>query len=85
MWLERVQYNSVNSLKLANARGVWVAQSVKSLTLSFGSDHDLMIHEFKPHIGLCAESLLGILSLSLSLSAPPCLSVSVSLSLKINK
>ena len=60
-------------------RGAWVAQSVKHLTLGFGSHHDLMVHETEPHIrlALTAQSLLGILSL--------CLSVSLSLSLSQNK
>ena len=34
----------------------WVAQSVKHPTLGFGSGHDLMVHEFGPCIGLCADS-----------------------------
>ena len=34
-----------------------MAQSVKRLTLGFGSGHDLMVHyEFKPCIGLSAVS-----------------------------
>ena len=47
-----------------------MAQSVKLLTLDFGSGHDLRVHEFKPHVGsvLTMWSLLGILFLSLSLS-----------------
>ena len=32
--------------------GTWVAQSVECPTLDFGSGHDLMILEFKPHTGL---------------------------------
>ena len=35
------------------ARGV---QSAKRPTLGFGSGHDLTVREFKPHIGLCADS-----------------------------
>ena len=34
-----------------------VAQSVKRLTLDFGSGHDLMVHEFEPHVWLCTDSL----------------------------
>ena len=34
--------------------GAWVAQSVKHLTLDFGSGHDLLVHEFEPHVLLCA-------------------------------
>ena len=56
-----------------------MAQSFKCLTLGFSSSHDLMAHEFEPHVWLCTDSaltvqsVLGILSLSLSLSlsAPP--------------
>ena len=38
-------------------RGTWVAQSVEHLTLDFGSSHDLMVCEFKPHMGLCTGSM----------------------------
>ena len=43
-----------------------MAQTVKHLTLGFGSGHDLMVHGFEACIGLVAQSLLGILSLPLS-------------------
>ena len=33
-----------------------MVHSVKHLIPDFGSDHDLTIHEFKPSIGLCADS-----------------------------
>ena len=33
-----------------------MAQLAKHLTLDFGSGHDLMIREFEPHMGLCADS-----------------------------
>ena len=62
-------------------RGTWVAQSVKRLTLDFGSGHYLTVHEFASGSVLTVQSLLGILSLPLSAS----LSLSLSLSLKINK
>ena len=69
---------SLNSLKM----GAWVAQLVKRLILGHDSSHDLMVHGFEPHIGLCAESTESALdSLSHFLSAPPLLV----LSLKINK
>ena len=44
-----------------------MAQSVQCPTFSFGVDHDLTVHGFKPHTGLFADngSLLWILSLSL--------------------
>ena len=37
-------------------RGAWLAQSVKRLTLGFGSGHDLMVGEFEPHVRLLADS-----------------------------
>ena len=55
-------------------RGAGVAQLVKWLTLDFGSGHDLRIHEFNPHIKLCADSTKPAwysLSLLLSLSPDP--------------
>ena len=48
-----------------------MAQPVKSLTPGFGSGHDLMVREFNPHAGLCAdgaEPAWDSLFLSLSLS-----------------
>ena len=42
-------------LKNLLSRGTWMAQLVKCLTLDFSSGHDLMVHEFEPHIGLCAD------------------------------
>ena len=69
-------------------RGAWVAQSVKHLTLDFGSGHDLMVPEFKPRIGLRAENVEAAwdsLSLSPSLSAPPLLSLVLALSLFLSK
>ena len=38
-------------------RGFWVAQSVKCLTLDFGSGHDLMVCEIETHVGLCTDSV----------------------------
>ena len=62
-------------------KGAWVAQSVKYPTLGFSSDHDFMVHEIDPGIGLCDatadKSLLGIIFLSLSLPLPHSLSVSL--------
>ena len=61
-----------------------MAQSVKHLTLDLGSDHDLMVCEFEPHIGLCAdgaEPAWDSVFLSLCLS-PTCVHTR---SLKINK
>ena len=61
--------------------GGWVTRL--SIRLEFGSGHDLMVHEIKPHVGLCSYaltegSLLGFLSLSLLLSACPPLMFSLS-------
>ena len=68
------------------AKGLWVAQSDEHPTLDFSSGHDLMVCEFDPHIGLCAEcaepawdslSLSPSLSFSLSLSDPLPLNLSL--------
>ena len=57
-----------------------MAQSVKRLTLDSGSGHDLAVPEFKPRIGLCADSAESAWdSPHLSLSAPPLLMLSLSL------
>ena len=40
----------------SSLKGAWVAQSVKHLTLSFGSDNDLMVHEIELHAHLCTDS-----------------------------
>ena len=47
---------------------------VKSLTLDFGSGHDLMVRKFEPHVRLCADVTEPAWdSFSLPLSAPPLL------------
>ena len=58
-----------------------MAQSVKHWTFDFGSGHDVVVHGFKPHIRLCADSVESAWdSLSPSLSAPlPALFLSLSL------
>ena len=59
--------------------GTWVVQSVKHLTLSFISGHDLMVHGIEPHVGICADSeepAWNFLSPSLSASPPCSLSLS---------
>ena len=71
-----IPLTKVNSIWIKNlngkARGTWVAQSVKHLTLGFGSGHDLMIRGFEPHIRICADSVEPAWDfLSPSLSAPP--------------
>ena len=61
--------------------GTWVAQSVKCLTLDFGSGHDLTVHEIKPCIGLCTDSPEPAWdSLSLSLPLPHLCALSLSVS-----
>ena len=62
-------------LRNVDCRGTWVAQLVKRLTLGFGSGHNLTVREFKPCVGLCADSsepawdsLSPLLSARLSLS-----------------
>ena len=58
-----------------------MAQSVKHLTLGFGSGHDLTVLKVEPCIGLQSDSVeLAWDSLFPSLSAPPQLALSVSLS-----
>ena len=59
--------------------------SVKRLTLDFGSGHDLTVYEFEPHVGLYADSSEpGVcLGFCVSLSrCPPPLILCLSLSLK---
>ena len=70
--------------------GAWVAQSVKHLTLDFGSGHDLRVVRFSPELGSrltprWAWSLLKILSLPLLLPLPPARVHTHSLSLKKKK
>ena len=38
------------------SQDAWVAQSVKHLTLDFGSGHGLMVCAIEPSVGLCADS-----------------------------
>ena len=42
--------------KISSHRGAWVDQLVKHPTLRLGSDHGLTFQEFKPCVGLCADS-----------------------------
>ena len=65
-------------LKMDVKWGAWLAQSVKLLTLDFGSGHDLVVCEIKPP-ARTARSLLAILSPPLS--APPLLTHTCWLSL----
>ena len=55
-----------------------MTQSVKLLTLGFGSGHDLMVLEIKTCIGLCTDSAEPAWdSLSFSVSDPPSLVLSL--------
>ena len=40
------------SIRIQIQKGVLVAQLVKCLTFDFSLGHDLMVHQFEPHIGL---------------------------------
>ena len=69
-------------VKTKISQGAWVAQSVEHLTLDLDSGQDFTIHEIKPRVQLCADSMepaWDSLSLFIFLS-PTC-----SLSLKINE
>ena len=69
MWMELETERSILKQSLG---GAWVAQSVKPLTLDFGSGHGLTVHEFKPCVGLCAGRVEPAWNpLSPSFSAPP--------------
>ena len=67
----------LNDLKMSACGGACGALSVKHLTLGFGSGHDLMVHEFEFHLGLCAglSACLGF-SFSHSLCPSPALKIS---------
>ena len=43
-------------IKIYQNRGAWVAQSIKRLPLDLSADHDLMVCEIEPHVGLCTDS-----------------------------
>lgn len=59
---------SLNKLILTFPRGAWAAQSVKRLTVNFGSSLDLRVVRSRPPSGCCwAWTLLEILSLVISL------------------
>ena len=52
----------------SSPQGTHVIQSVKCLTLDFGSGHGLAVCGFEPCMGLCADKCGGCLGFSLSLS-----------------
>ena len=59
---------------------------VKSMTVDFGSGHDLRVHEIEPRIRFFHDSVeLAWDSLSPSLPAPPLLVHALSLSLSLSK
>ena len=63
-----------------------MALSVKRLTLGFGLGLDLTVSEFKPRVGLCANSVEPAWnSLSPPLSAPPPIACPLSLSLALSQ
>ena len=58
--------------KVMDMRGTQVAQSVKPLSLGFGSGHDLVVHGIEPQVRLCTDSMEPAWdSLSLSLCPSP--------------
>ena len=44
-------------IRTVNVGDAWVAQSVKRLTLDFGSGQGLTVRELELHIRLCADSV----------------------------
>ena len=75
--MEAIIYLFKRSIIVGASR--WLSQ----LSIDVGSGHDLMVHEFKPRIRLCADSSVlepALDSVSPSLSAT--LSLMFSLSLK---
>ena len=73
--------NPKDPIKQTGAPG-WLSQL--SLTLHFGSGHDLMIPEFEPCMGLCTNSV-GPVWDSVSFSLCPSLACSLYLSQDKNK
>ena len=72
----------VFTLKKRTFWGSWVAESVTHPAVDFSAWHDLMVCEFEPPVGLCADSTEPAWD---SLSAPPPLVPFLSLSLSQNK
>ena len=64
-------------------RGTWGAQSVKCLTLDFGSGHDLLVCESETHVGFLADSGEPAWH-SVSPSDPPLLTCTHVLSLSLS-
>ena len=67
-WKE-TRAQTIGLLKKCPLRDAWVGQSIKRLTLDFGSGHDLMVHEFEPHVTsvLATQGPLGVACLCVSL------------------
>ena len=75
--------NPPSSPKMKGKRGAWVPQSIKRLALDFSSGHELMVHEFKPHIRLYTDIVEPTWD-SLSPSPSLCPSPTHVLNLKVN-
>ena len=43
--------------KRQEKKGAWVAESVRRLTLDFGSGHDLTVRGTEPRVRLCADGV----------------------------
>ena len=56
MNIKKKFFLKVLTTRKGNFGGTWVAQSVKHLTLDFGSGHDLTVRGIEPRVGLCADS-----------------------------
>lgn len=82
--IPRTKCSSHSGIKKCCFQGAWVTQSVKCLTLDFGSGHDLTADEIEPHIGLCADSVEPAWDLSLYPSSTHVHSLSLSLSLSLS-
>ena len=53
--VSRAVMHRVALFENSRLRGTWVVQSVKRLTLDFGSGHGLTAREIEPRVGLCAD------------------------------
>ena len=56
-WKKGEEWGETIILERTKLRGAWVAQSVKHLTLGFGSGHDCTVPEFEPCVGLYTDSV----------------------------
>ena len=52
----RLHFTHLKKLPQGHGGGWWgEAQMVERPTVHFGSGHDLVVYEFEPRIGLCAD------------------------------